>query len=206
MTVLIIANIVFAYLLGSIPSAVWYGKVFHGIDIRQHGSGNAGANNSLRTLGKTAGISVLSIDFLKGFLAVFLTNYLLKNNGEWQSLFLGIAAVVGHIYPIFAQFRGGKGIATAMGVVVAVLPMAAIACVVVFFLTVVLTKYVSLGSLLGALAFPVQVSLETWNNLYQHHPNFYGLAWALFFLLAFAHRENISRLLKGKESKFGVKK
>lgn len=199
-------SIAFAYLLGSIPSAVWYGKIFHGIDIRQHGSGNAGANNSLRTLGKTAGIIVLSFDFLKGFLAVFLTNYFFENTPEWNLLFLGIVAVIGHIYPIFAQFRGGKGIATAMGVVVAVLPMAAIPCIVVFLLTVILTKYVSLGSLLGALAFPVQVSLKIWNSQNFHHINYYGLAWALFFLLAFAHRENIGRLLKGTESKFGVKK
>ncbi len=202
----ILACIAFAYLLGSIPSAVWYGKIFHGIDIRQHGSGNAGANNSLRTLGKTAGIIVLLIDFLKGFLAVYLAKYLLKNDAEWEYLAMGIVAVIGHIYPIFAQFRGGKGIATAMGVVVAVLPMAAIACIVVFLLTVILTKYVSLGSLLGALAFPVQVSLKIWDSQSFHHINYYGLAWLLFFILAYTHRENIGRLLKGNESKFGVKK
>ena len=204
MTLLIVANIIFAYLLGSIPSAVWYGKVFHSIDIRQHGSGNAGATNSLRTLGKKAGVIVLIFDFLKGFLAVYLTSYFIKNDIEWEPLFFGIAAVLGHIYPVFAQFRGGKGVATAIGVVVAVLPMAALVCVAVFFLTVMLTKYVSLASLLGALAFPVQVSLNIWNNI--SHPNYMGLAWSLFFLLVFTHRENITRLLKGTESKFGVKK
>ena len=204
MALLIVVNIIFAYLLGSIPSAVWYGKVFHSIDIRQHGSGNAGATNSLRTLGKKAGIIVLIFDFLKGFLAVYLTSYFLKNDIEWEPLFFGLAAVLGHIYPVFAQFRGGKGVATAIGVVVAVLPMAALVCVAVFFLTVMLTKYVSLASLLGALAFPVQVSLKTWSDI--SHPNYMGLAWALFFILVFTHRENIGRLLKGTESKFGVKK
>jgi glycerol-3-phosphate acyltransferase PlsY len=201
---LIIASAMFAYLLGSIPSAVWYGKFFHGIDIRQYGSGNAGATNSLRILGKKAGIIVLIFDLLKGFLAVYLSQYFLKNNNEILPLVIGILVVLGHIYPVFAQFRGGKGVATAIGVVVAVLPMAALVCVIVFLLTVVLSKYVSLGSLLGALAFPVQVSLKFWNNV--SDPYYVGLAWLLFFILAYTHRENIQKLLKGTESKFGAKK
>ncbi len=201
---LILLCVAFAYLLGSIPTAVWYGKVFHGIDIRQHGSGNSGANNSLRILGKTAGITVLIIDLLKGLFAVFLTQYVLKTNDQLLPLLMGIIAILGHLYPIFAQFRGGKGIATALGVIIAVLPMSVFACVVVFFLTVVLTKYVSLGSLLGALAFPIQVSLEIWNVVSDNY--YIGLAWLLFFILAYAHRENIQRLFKGVESKFGVKK
>lgn len=200
---LIVASAIFAYLLGSIPSAVWYGKIFHGIDIREHGSGNAGATNSLRIFGKKAGIIVLIFDFLKGFIAVYLTQYFLKSD-DWQPLFFGLIVVLGHIYPIFAQFRGGKGVATAIGVVVAVLPMAALGCIIVFLLTVFLTKYVSLGSLLGALAFPVQVSLKLWNDV--SDPYYIGLAWLFFFILAYTHRENIQRLIKRTESKFGVKK
>lgn len=201
---LIVGSAIFAYLLGSIPSAVWYGKIFHGIDIRQHGSGNAGATNSLRIFGKKAGIIVLIFDFLKGFLAVFLTRYFLKSDDELIPLIMGVMVILGHIYPIFAQFRGGKGVATAVGVVVAVLPMAALGCVIVFLLTVFLTKYVSLGSLLGALAFPIQVTLKLWNDA--SDPYYVGLAWLFFFILAYTHRENIQRLIKGTESKFGVKK
>ncbi|WP_435353000.1 glycerol-3-phosphate 1-O-acyltransferase PlsY [Emticicia sp. SJ17W-69] len=201
---LIVGSAIFAYLLGSIPSAVWYGKIFHGIDIRQHGSGNAGATNSLRIFGKKAGIIVLIFDFLKGFLAVFLTRHFLKSDDELIPLIMGVMVILGHIYPVFAQFRGGKGVATAIGVVVAVLPMAALVCVVVFLLTVFLTKYVSLGSLLGALAFPMQVSLKLWNDVTD--PYYVGLAWLFFFILAYTHRENIQRLVKGTESKFGVKK
>jgi acyl phosphate:glycerol-3-phosphate acyltransferase len=201
---LIVASAIFAYLLGSIPSAVWYGKIFHGVDIRQHGSGNAGATNSLRIFGKKAGIIVLIFDSLKGFLAVYLTKHFLKTDNELLPLLIGVLVVLGHIYPVFAQFRGGKGVATAIGVIVAVLPMAALGCIVVFFLTVLLTKYVSLGSLLGALAFPVQVSLKRWNDV--SDPYYIGLAWLFFFVLAYTHRENIQRLIKGSESKFGVKK
>ena len=201
---LIVASAIFAYLLGSIPSAVWYGKIFHGVDIRQHGSGNAGATNSLRIFGKKAGIIVLIFDFLKGFLAVSLTPYFLKSDNELIPLVMGILVVLGHIYPVFAQFRGGKGVATAIGVVVAVLPMAALGCIAVFILTVFLTKYVSLGSLLGALAFPVQASLKLWNDI--SDPYYIALAWLFFIILAYTHRENIQRLIKGTESKFGVKK
>jgi acyl phosphate:glycerol-3-phosphate acyltransferase len=201
---LIIASAIFAYLLGSIPSAVWYGKIFHGVDIRQHGSGNAGATNSLRIFGKKAGIIVLIFDFLKGFLAVYLTKQFLKTDNEILPLVIGLLVVLGHIYPVFAQFRGGKGVATAIGVIVAVLPMAALGCIAIFFITVLLTKYVSLGSLLGALAFPVQVSLRLWNDVSE--PYYIGLAWLFFFILAYTHRENIQRLIKGTESKFGVKK
>jgi acyl phosphate:glycerol-3-phosphate acyltransferase len=201
---LILASAVFAYLLGSIPSAVWYGKIFHGIDIRQHGSGNAGATNSLRIFGKKAGIIVLIFDFLKGFLAVFLTQYFLKANNETLPLVMGLLVVLGHIYPVFAQFRGGKGVATAIGVIVAVLPMAALGCAIVFFITVFLTKYVSLGSLLGALAFPLQVSFKLWNDVSDVY--YVALSWLFFIILAYTHRENIQRLIKGTESKFGVKK
>jgi glycerol-3-phosphate acyltransferase PlsY len=201
---LILASAVFAYLLGSIPSAVWYGKIFHGIDIRQHGSGNAGATNSLRIFGKKAGIIVLIFDFLKGFLAVFLTQYFLKNDNQTLPLIMGLMVVLGHIYPIFAQFRGGKGVATAIGVIVAVLPMAALGCAVVFFIVVFLTKYVSLGSLLGALAFPLQVSFKLWNDVSDVY--YVALSWLFFIILAYTHRENIQRLIKGTESKFGVKK
>lgn len=203
MTLMIFSTIL-AYLAGSIPTAVWYGKVFHGVDVRQHGSGNAGATNSLRTLGKKAGIIVLIVDFLKGFLAVKAASLFSTETDSILPLIMGLAVIAGHIFPIFAQFRGGKGVATAMGVLVATFPWAALGCVAVFMIIVFATKYVSLASLLGALAFPIQLTFNLWNDNADKYA--IGFAWLIFIILAVMHRQNIQRLLKGTESKFGAKK
>lgn len=201
---LMIFSTIFAYLAGSIPTAVWYGKMFHGIDVRQHGSGNAGATNSLRTLGKKAGIIVLIVDFLKGFLAVKAASLFSTETDNILPLIMGLAVIVGHIFPIFAQFRGGKGVATAMGVLVATFPWAALGCMVIFMIIVFATRYVSLGSILGALAFPIQLTFNLWNDDADKYT--IGFSWLIFLILAVMHRQNIQRLLKGTESKFGVKK
>lgn len=203
MTLMILSTIL-AYLAGSIPTAVWYGKIFHGVDVRQHGSGNAGATNSLRTLGKKAGIIVLIVDFLKGFLAVKAASLFSTETDSILPLIMGLAVIAGHIFPIFAQFRGGKGVATAMGVLVATFPWAALGCMVVFMIIVFATKYVSLASLLGALAFPIQLTFNLWNDNADKYA--IGFAWLIFVILAVMHRQNIERLLKGTESKFGAKK
>jgi glycerol-3-phosphate acyltransferase PlsY len=202
---MILMGVIIAYLLGSIPTAVWYGKIFHGVDIRQHGSGNAGATNSLRTFGRKAGIIVLIIDFLKGFLAIFIAQFFQANN-EYLPQMMGLAAVIGHLYPVFAQFRGGKGVATALGVIAASFPMSVIICVVVFFILVFATRYVSLGSMIGALAFPIQVALNVWHVNPDQDPYYIAFASALFLILVFTHRHNIQRLMKGTENKFGAKK
>ena len=202
---MILMGVVVAYLLGSIPTAVWYGKIFHGVDVRQHGSGNAGATNSLRTFGRKAGIIVLVIDFLKGFLTV-LTAKLFPDTIEYLPQIMGLAAVIGHLYPVFAQFRGGKGVATALGVIAASFPMTVIICMVVFFIIVFATKYVSLGSMVGALAFPVQVALNVWHVNPDQDPYYIAFASALFLILVFTHRHNIQRLMKGTENKFGARK
>ena len=199
-----IFNTIFAYLAGSIPTAVWYGKIFHGIDVRQHGSGNAGATNSLRTLGKKAGIIVLIVDFLKGFLAVKAASLLSTETHSILPLIMGLAVIIGHIFPIFAQFRGGKGVATAMGVLVATFPWAALGCVLTFMIVVFITKYVSLASLLGALAFPIQLNFNIWNDNADKYS--IGFASVIFVILLIMHRENIQRLIQGTESKFGAKK
>ncbi|WP_082893001.1 MULTISPECIES: glycerol-3-phosphate 1-O-acyltransferase PlsY [Emticicia] len=199
-----IFSTIFAYLAGSIPTAVWYGKIFHGVDVRQHGSGNAGATNSLRTLGKKAGIIVLIVDFLKGFLAVKAASLFSTETDSILPLIMGLAVIAGHIFPIFAQFRGGKGVATAMGVLVATFPWAALGCMVIFMIIVFATKYVSLGSILGALAFPIQLTFNLWNDNADKYA--IGFAWLIFIILAVMHRQNIQRLLKGTESKFGAKK
>ena len=201
---LMIFSTIFAYLAGSIPTAVWYGKIFHGIDVRQHGSGNAGATNSLRTLGKKAGIIVLIVDFLKGFLAVKAASLFSTETDNILPLIMGFAVIVGHIFPIFAQFRGGKGVATAMGVLVATFPWAALGCMVIFMIIVFATRYVSLGSILGALAFPIQLTFNLWNDNADKYA--IGFSWLIFLILAVMHRQNIQRLLKGTESKFGAKK
>jgi glycerol-3-phosphate acyltransferase PlsY len=199
-----IFNTIFAYLAGSVPTAVWYGKIFHGIDVRQHGSGNAGATNSLRTLGKKAGIIVLIVDFLKGFLAVKAASLLSTETHSILPLIMGLAVIIGHIFPIFAQFRGGKGVATAMGVLAATFPWAALGCVLTFMIVVFVTKYVSLASLLGALAFPIQLIFNLWNDNADKYA--IGFASVIFVILLIMHRENIQRLIQGTESKFGAKK
>lgn len=200
-------GVLVAYLLGSIPTAVWYGRVFHGVDIRNHGSGNAGATNSLRVLGKKAGVIVLLIDLLKGYLAVSLASVIIQHS-DFQPVgyivpLLGLAVVIGHIFPVFAQFKGGKGVATSLGVILAIHPFATLICVILFLLIVFATKYVSLGSMLGALAFPVQLVSGIW-GLQPTTIVIFGFVLAV--LLIITHRENVKRLLAGNENKFGAKK
>lgn len=189
-----------AYLLGSIPSAVWIGKRFHGIDVREHGSGNAGATNTFRVLGKKSGIAVLSADVLKGFAATQLVHFIPESNPEALlnlRLLLGVFAVTGHIFPVFAGFRGGKGIATLLGMVIGVHPLLALSCLLLFVVVLMLSKYVSLGSMLATLAFPVLARLvfreeSVWLLMF-------GIAATL--LVFITHKKNIQRLLSGNESK-----
>ncbi|UTA68518.1 MULTISPECIES: glycerol-3-phosphate 1-O-acyltransferase PlsY [Emticicia] len=199
-------GVVLAYLLGSIPTAVWYGKIFHGVDVRQHGSGNAGATNSLRTFGRKAGIIVLLIDFLKGFLAVEAAHLLFPDANKYLFLLMGISAVAGHLFPVFAQFRGGKGVATALGVIAASFPYTVIICLAVFLLIVFTTRYVSLGSILSALFFPIQIAFNVWGINPDKDPYYLAFGCVLFVVLAFTHRHNIQRLMNGTENKFGTKK
>jgi glycerol-3-phosphate acyltransferase PlsY len=195
---LTIALFLSAYLLGSIPSAYWYGKYFHGIDIREHGSGNIGATNSLRVLGKKAGIFVLIFDLLKGLIPVYLARYL--GLSEEMVFLIGLTAILGHIFSIFAGFKGGKGIATSLGVILAVSPIGGGMSAVVFIVIVYITKYVSLGSLLAGLAFVVYFLIL--NGVF--NPLSY-IAFGLLLLIVFTHRINIQKLLNGTENKLGKK-
>ncbi len=194
-------GVLIAYLMGSVPTAVWYGRFFHKIDIRQHGSGNAGATNSLRIMGKRAGVIVLLIDLLKGFLAVKLAVVLSQYTDfqpiELFSVILGGIVVLGHIFPVFAQFKGGKGVATALGVILALSPMITLHCIGVFVLIVFLTRYVSLGSMLSALSFPIFLLIF---DAHEKYYIYFGFGLAL--LLIIMHRENIKKLLNGTENKF----
>lgn len=197
-----IASILIAYLIGSIPTSVWWGRAFFGVDVRQHGSRNAGATNTFRVLGPRAGVPVLTIDILKGFLPVrILPNFsgLEPDTSPWMWFRVGLvaAAVIGHLYPVFASFKGGKGVATSLGGVLAVHPGAAAICVVVFALVFLLSRYVSLGSLAAALAFPLAVVIV----FKEFSAVKIGFAVALCVLVFYTHRENIMRLLRGEENR-----
>lgn len=191
-----------SYLCGSIPSSVWWGKAFYGIDVREHGSHNAGATNTFRVLGPKAGIPVLLLDVLKGFLPVRLLPFwsgLEPYSDAWTLLrvLLVLAAVVGHLYPVFAGFRGGKGIATSLGGVLAIHPGSALLCILVFFLVFSITRYVSLASLSAAVAFPVAVVFVFAEP--SHVLRWFALV--LCGIVFFTHRQNIARLLKGNENR-----
>ena len=193
-------SVVLAYLLGSIPSAVWLGKYFYGVDVREHGSGNAGATNMLRTLGRKAGISVLFLDMLKGFAAVELSYFtdFSPGNEEWTTLraALALVAIIGHILPLFANFRGGKGVATMTGTLIALNPLAALIAIAIFFMMLALTKYVSLSSITTSLMLPVIFGAWLQGGFAL---SMFSFAVAIIILIM--HRQNIQRLMKGKESK-----
>ncbi len=202
-----ISALLVAYLLGSLPSAVWIGRIFYGIDVREYGSGNAGATNTFRVLGKKAGIPVLLIDILKGYVAVqiatIIGNYF---PGTQQfvnfKLTLGVAALLGHIFPVFAGFRGGKGVATLLGILSGVHPPAALVCAGVFAITFLLSGYVSLSSMISAIAFPIVIMFlynETVRSL-----NVFSMFVAILVLIT--HQKNIERLLRGEESKIAFLK
>lgn len=196
-----------AYLLGSIPTAVWVGKIFFGIDVREHGSGNAGATNTLRTLGKKAGFSVLFIDFLKGFAAaslVYAASHLEAGTAGWLNtqMLLGAFAVIGHVFPVFAGFRGGKGIATLIGVVTAMSGWLALICFITFVVVVSVSRYISLGSMVSAVLSPLYVGL-----IYEwQQPTFLYFCIAIAILVVYTHRTNIGRLRSGTESRFSLNK
>ena len=193
-----------AYLIGSIPTAVWIGRVFFGIDVREHGSGNAGATNTIRVLGYKAGIPVLLIDVLKGFFAVFLSHYFISDettlNPVHTEIILCVAALLGHIFPVFAGFRGGKGVATLLGGVIAIAPLAALICFGVFVFTLFISRYVSLSSMTAGISFPI-VSLLL-NPGIPSALLIFSVCVAL--LLIITHRKNIQRLLRKEESRFEI--
>ena len=205
MFVFIAAAALLAYLLGSIPTAVWYGRSFFNIDIRQHGSGNAGATNTFRVLGKRAGTVVMLADVLKGFAATSLVHLvtLFGTLSDDQvllcQLLFGFLAVLGHLYPVFAQFRGGKGVATLLGMALAIKPDVAAICIGVWLLVVVASQYVSLGSILAALAFPVLLLLRVSGET--EHPILIAFGFVIFLVVVVTHKKNISRLIQGNENR-----
>jgi glycerol-3-phosphate acyltransferase PlsY len=196
-----------AYGLGSLPFSVWTGKLFFGIDVREHGSGNAGATNTWRVLGWRAGLPVLLLDTGKGLAATGLPFLFAAWSVEsesflWMRMACGGAAALGHIFPVFAGFRGGKAVATLLGVVVGLMPLAAAGSLALFIIVFLASRMVSLGSLLGAVALPFMSWLL---------PGGDRLPLLLFssliaILVVLTHRKNIQRIIRGKESRVSFRK
>jgi len=200
--------VLLAYLTGAFPSAVWVGKTFYKIDVREFGSGNAGATNTFRVLGKKAGIPVLIMDIFKGWLSVnyisFLTNIPESAEAVFEiKLAFGIAAVIGHLFPIYTGFRGGKGIATLLGLLIGLHAVAALYSILVFVIVFVTSKYVSLGSIIASIAFPILVILILGST----NVSLNLFAFFVPILSLITHQKNIERLLRGEETKvkFGKK-
>jgi glycerol-3-phosphate acyltransferase PlsY len=196
-----------SYLIGSIPTAVWISRSIHGIDIRDYGSGNAGATNTFRVLGPRLGSIVMLVDVIKGFvgtslyilLPFYMTSELDRTN---FMIALGLAAVIGHIFPIWAGFRGGKGVATLLGMAVAIQPVVAACCLAVFLLVLVLTRFVSLSSIIAGICFMVCI-LFIFN---EKEPLYRIFAVLVALMVVLTHQKNISRILKGTESKIALQK
>lgn len=190
-------SIIISYLLGSISFSYFIAKIWMGIDIRNYGSGNAGATNVLRVLGTKPAIIALLGDALKGIIAVYLGKL---TGDELIMLLCGLAVVIGHNWPIFLKFKGGKGIATSLGVILTISPLSSLILIIIGVFIIYITRYVSLGSITSAIILPF--------IFYMLHKSGYYLVFALVltFLALFRHRSNIQRLLSGKESKLGEKK
>ncbi|TDI64097.1 MAG: glycerol-3-phosphate 1-O-acyltransferase [Bacteroidetes bacterium] len=199
-----IIGVVLAYLLGSLPSSVWLGQAYHGIDVRNFGSGNAGATNTFRVLGKKAGILVMALDIFKGLTAVTLATVWMQLGliAETQivlfKLIFGISAVIGHIFPIYVGFKGGKGVATLLGMVLSINPLIAGICVAVFLIALLVTKYVSLGSILGTLTFPVMLLIT---DIEPNDVILIIFGFTFFMVVLFTHKKNVRRILNGTENK-----
>lgn len=190
-----------AYLIGSIPTAVWIGKRFFDTDVREYGSGNAGATNTFRILGKKAGIPVLIIDILKAFSVVNLSYLIDEGDNIPFRLSLGIIAVIGHILPIYVGFRGGKGIASLLGVIIAIHPLAAGLALLIFLISFSIFHFVSLSSILAAISLPLWV-------IFVGEPDKVILIFsvAISILVLISHQKNIERLLRKEESKIYLRK
>ncbi len=204
--------LILAYLIGAISTSIWIGKIFFKKDIRTIGSGNAGATNTFRAFGKTAGVIVLLIDIGKGTLAVLLPvilSHITSNDlipriafSDHYQLLLGLGAALGHIYPVYEKFKGGKGVATLFGVILAIDPIIALICVTTFIAVFIVTKKVSAGSLLASVAFAVSYIIM--HNPWQFFDNLMTLIYPM--LVFYTHRANIKRLIKGEEPDFSFRK
>lgn len=195
-----VAMVLLCYLLGSIPTGLLLGRTIAKTDIREHGSHNIGATNVYRNLGKKLGVLTLLGDVLKGFVPVALVCRL-TGAETWIAL-AALAAFLGHVFPVYLKFRGGKGVATALGVLLVLAPSVVAASVLIFVVTVVWSRYVSLGSILASLTAPLLMGLGP----YSYPPVYVATATGIALLITFRHRENIQRIIAGQESQVGGKK
>ncbi len=194
------ALLALSYLLGATPTSYWVGRVFHGIDLREHGSGNLGATNSLRVLGWKSAVPVIVVDIGKGFVPVWFFPGLIDASLAW-TLGFGAAAIVGHIFSIWVGFRGGKGVATSAGVFLALAPWAVLGGFVVWLALALTTRYVSVASMGAAVSLPILVAvLPT-----RVGAGMMGFTVALAIFVVWAHRSNLRRLARGEENRFGRK-
>lgn len=196
---------VLSYLIGAIPTAVWVGKLFYKIDIREHGSGNAGATNTFRVLGKAAGIPVLLFDIFKGFFAAFFVVFIdsiIPGTKEYVNLQLlfGSIAVFGHIFPIYAGFKGGKGVASLLGVTLAIAPIPGLIAFGIFTVSLLISKYVSLSSILAGISYPIMVIVIFKTPI----TSLMIFSITIAVLLLFTHHKNIERLIKREENKANI--
>lgn len=204
---LLIALIITAYLLGSVSSSILIGNIFYDIDVREHGSGNAGFTNAVRVLGWKAGVPVFIFDVAKGTLAVMLA--IIFNAAEPGTkeliniqLLLGMAVLLGHIFPIYFNFKGGKGVATLLGLLVGIVPLPTLVCIGVFIATLLITRYVSVSSMMAGITFPFAV-------IFIFHITIIGMvifSIAVAVLLIITHQKNIVRLLHGDETRVRIRK
>jgi len=195
-----------AYVLGSIPTAVLIGKWFYNIDVREHGSGNAGFSNSLRVLGPKAGIPVLIIDIAKGFAAVYLASRTALNEGSISQqlvpIIYGILAFMGHLLPLFARFKGGKGVATGLGIILALFPLGAAVGLGVFLFVIFTFRMMSLGSMMGSISLPVSVFI----TYKVDEPVLLIFSLFIAIMIVFTHRTNIKRIVQGSENRIWFRK
>ena len=195
---MVVVLMIVAYILGSIPNALWIGKVFRGIDVREHGSKNTGSTNAARVLGAKLGILTLILDISKGAIPTLIATMLLDSS--ISVILVGICAILGHSFSIFMKFKGGKAVATTVGVLIVLVPGAILLAAVIFFLVFGITRYVSLSSMIGAISLPIWIIL-----FYKNIPlTIFGIIIAILIIVR--HKSNIQRLLNGTESKFSINK
>jgi glycerol-3-phosphate acyltransferase PlsY len=205
----ILLSAIAGYILGSIPTGVWAGRISGGIDIREHGSKSTGATNVFRVLGARIAIAVLAIDIAKGLLAAYLGSRL--NLGDTLltanqlALIAGIMAIMGHLFPLFAGFRGGKGVATGAGILLFLAPLEILFALLIFTITLAVTRYVSLSSILATLFFSLSLLIQKYIYHYRLGSEMVGLSVFMLILILLTHRANIVRLLRGEENKLGAK-
>lgn len=192
-----ITLLIFSYLLGSIPNALWIGKVFKNIDVREYGSGNVGATNATRVLGWKLGFLTFLLDVLKGSFFVMIARYM--NMSDYKLVLIGFVAIIGHSFSIYLKFKGGKAVATSLGVLLVLIPKVILILLLVFFAVFLKTKYVSLASIISAILLPI-ITILVYNILVYNIFTF-----IIGVIVVLRHKSNILNLINGKEDKFSDK-